>query len=54
MGDAFGDRQNELAAAERICPFCGGALIEIHAMTFCTNCHVLIDACCEGTPPNRR
>jgi hypothetical protein len=39
---------------QRICPFCGGAIIEIHCVAYCTQCHATVDSCCEGIQPNPR
>jgi hypothetical protein len=45
------ERIGEAATAQRVCPICGGALVEIHCVARCTRCHALIDICCEGTQP---
>jgi hypothetical protein len=37
---------------QRVCPLCGGAIIEIHCVAYCTQCHAAIDSCCEGIKPN--
>lgn len=33
---------------EQTCPFCGGPLLEIHCISRCARCHVIVDTCCEG------
>ena len=50
---SYEDRENQDAAAgERVCPFCGGQVIDIHGMAQCMHCHTLLDTCCEGASPN--
>jgi hypothetical protein len=32
----------------RVCPVCGGELIEIRAKLQCPRCHTICETCCEG------
>jgi hypothetical protein len=32
----------------RVCPACGGELIEIRAKLQCNRCHTICETCCEG------
>ncbi|HVV99076.1 MAG TPA: hypothetical protein VHB77_01980 [Planctomycetaceae bacterium] len=32
----------------RVCPACGGELIEIRAKLQCSRCHTICETCCEG------
>ncbi|MBC8114487.1 MAG: hypothetical protein H7062_08930 [Candidatus Saccharimonas sp.] len=32
----------------RVCPVCGGALIEIRHKLTCSRCHSICETCCEG------
>lgn len=34
--------------SDRICPICGGRVIDIHCVAQCLSCHTMIDTCCEG------
>lgn len=37
-------------ACRPACPVCGGRLIEIRAKLQCSQCHTIIETCCEGGP----
>ena len=39
------------AVPSRVCPVCGGPLIEIRAKLQCHRCHTIVETCCEGGPP---
>jgi hypothetical protein len=29
------------------CPVCGGHLLEIHSKLYCSDCHAMIEMCCD-------
>lgn len=31
-----------------VCPICGGRLLEIRAKLHCSECHTILETCCEG------
>jgi hypothetical protein len=49
-----GDRTEEDAPSSegvldfRVCPVCGGELVEIRMKRQCARCHAIIETCCEG------
>lgn len=38
----------ETPTCQRVCPVCGGQLIEIRAKLQCARCHTILETCCEG------
>ena len=40
--------QREEKPPRRVCPACGGELIEIRAKLQCSCCHTICETCCEG------
>jgi hypothetical protein len=41
------DEMNETESSRPACPVCGGRLIDIRRKLCCTNCHSIIETCCD-------
>jgi hypothetical protein len=46
--DASSKPENPAPSCRPACPVCGGRLIEIRAKLQCSQCHTIIETCCEG------
>lgn len=42
------EQPKDTPTCQRVCPVCGGQLIEIRAKLQCARCHTILETCCEG------